>query len=140
VFTYGYCFMLGHCVINFISCKQCFITLSSTKFEYMALSHASTKVIWLHWLLDSLYCPQTTTIIIFSNNQSAIQLAKNPKFHEWSKHIDIQVHFICEQIQANIIKMIFCPTFDMTTNILTKSLSKHKHLHCVFLMGLRTIL
>jgi hypothetical protein len=106
----------------------------------MALFRASTKAIWLHWLLDSLYCSQSTANIIFSNNQSATQLTGNPKFHERSKHIDIQVHFICEQMQANIVKLIVCATFDMTTNILfTKRLSNNKHLHCVCLMGLRTI-
>lgn len=137
--TFGYCFMLGRCVVDSVSCKQCFVALSSTKSEYMAFSCACTKAIWLHWLLDSLYCSQSTANIIFSNNQSAAQSTKNPKFHEWSKHIDIQVHFICGQMQANIVKLIFCATFDMTTSILTKSLSKDKHLHCVCLMGLRTI-
>ncbi|KAH9553552.1 hypothetical protein CY35_08G017000 [Sphagnum magellanicum] len=92
-----------------------------------------------HVLYKAIVGSLITANIIFSNNQSAAQSTKNPKFHEWSKHIDIQVHFICGQMQANIVKLIFCATFDMTTSILTKSLSKDKHLHCVCLMGLRTI-
>jgi len=79
-FTFGYWFMLGHCVVNLVSCKQCFVALSSIKNEYLALFRASTKAIWLHWLLDSLYCSQSTASIIFFNNENATQLTEIPSF------------------------------------------------------------
>jgi hypothetical protein len=34
------------------------------------------------------------------NNKSAITLAKNPVFHERSKHIKLKYHFICDSVEA----------------------------------------
>ena len=36
---------------------------------------------------------------IYKNNQDAIELANNPKFHKRTKHIDIRCHFVREKIK-----------------------------------------
>ena len=89
--TTGYCFLLGNCVVSWTSRKQQSVALSSTESEYMAISKASTEAIWLRRLLYSLNCPQSAPTIIYSDNQSAIRLTENPRFHDRSKHIAIQV-------------------------------------------------
>jgi hypothetical protein len=134
--TSGYCFLLGNCVVSWTSRKQKSVALSSTESEYMAISKASADAIWLRWLLHSLHCPQSTPTIIYSDNQSAIKLTENPLFHDQSKHIEIQVHFVREQVVAGEVQMLYCPTSDMAADILTKSLPKSKHYHCVHLLGL----
>ena len=40
-------------------------------------------------------------LTIFEDNQSAIQMSKNPKFHGRAKHIGIKFHFICELVGWN---------------------------------------
>lgn len=129
--TSGFCFLLGKCVVSWTSRKQRSVALSSTESEYMAISRASTDVVWLRRLLASLNCPQTAPTLIYSDNQSAIQLTENPRFYDRSKHIAIQV-------VAGEVQMIYCPTVDMAGDILTKSLSKDKYYHCLNLLGLES--
>jgi len=44
-------------------------------------------------------------IKIYVDNVSAINLAKNPVFHQRSKHIDIRYHFLRDQVEKNMIKL-----------------------------------
>ena len=42
------------------------------------------------------------------------------------KHISIRHHFICQTMADKQIIMLYCPTKDVTTNILTKVLPMYK--------------
>jgi len=59
---------------------------------------------------------------IFVDNQGAIQLAKNPKFHERTKHISDRFHFVRDVWERNAIKSIYLPTSDTLSDIMTKNL------------------
>jgi hypothetical protein len=39
--------------------------------------------------------------VLYSDNQGAIALARNNKFHARLKHINIHYHFICEAVATN---------------------------------------
>ena len=56
------------------------------------------------------------------DNQGAIVRAKNPEFHPWTKHIDIQYHFIPEHVGNGRIGLTYCPTGDMVGDVFTKAL------------------
>ena len=71
------------------------MALSTTKFEYMAATHASKEAIWLQILCSGIGLVQEA-IRIECDSQSAIFLAKNPAYHSKTKHIDVQYHF-CER-------------------------------------------
>lgn len=81
----------------------------------MAISKAFTEEIWLRRLLSSLDCSST---IIYLGNQSAIRLTKNPPFHDKSKHIAIQVHFVPKQVQQDLLSNIRAYTKTNTTIVL----------------------
>ena len=51
-------------------------------------------------------------------------MTKNPQFHGRAKHIDIKHHFIREQVSQGNVKLEYCPTTEMTADILTKGLSR----------------
>jgi hypothetical protein len=53
-------------------------------------------------------------------------LAKNPVFHDRSKHIRIKHHFIRDCVEEGSIKTEFIPTADQLPDILTKALGKTK--------------
>ena len=54
-------------------------------------------------------------------------MAKNPQFHQRSKHIDIKYHWIHDKITTKNISLESCHDLDQTANILTKPLSHPKH-------------
>ncbi|KAL0320218.1 UNVERIFIED_CONTAM: Retrovirus-related Pol polyprotein from transposon TNT 1-94 [Sesamum radiatum] len=60
------------------------------------------------------------------NNKSAIALAKNPVFHDRSKHIDARFHFIRDCIANKEIEMEYDKTLDQVADIFTKALKKDR--------------
>ena len=72
--------------------------------------------------------------------RSTLLMAKNPQFHQRSKHIDIKYHWIREEIATKNISLESCRDPDQTADILTKSLPCPKHQKHVYEMGLKQIL
>ena len=74
--------LLGTSPINWKSKKQSTMSKSSTEAECRAMSQAVAEVTWLIRLLSELGVPQTQPITLHSDSRSALQLAKNPVFHD----------------------------------------------------------
>ncbi len=66
------------------------------------------------------------TTPMYCDNQATLRLATDNNYHARTKHIDIHFHYICQTVTDNHIKLKYCPTDDMTANILMKPLPKHK--------------
>jgi len=56
------------------------------------------------------------------DSESAIQLSKNPVFHDRSKHIDVRYHYIRECVEENRVILEFVGTVEELADILTKAL------------------
>ena len=95
--TPGYVFQFGNGTISWSSRKQPTVSKSSTEAEYVALSSATQEAIWLRCLMkDGKQMDSPTTI--YEDNQGAIELAKNVKYHSRTKQIDICHHFFEEEL------------------------------------------
>ena len=92
--TSGYAFMLAGGAISWSSKKQTSVALSSTEAEYIAGTHGAKEAIWLRQFLEQIHFPPSSPTILHIDNQSAIVIAKNPEFHDRTKHIDIRHHFL----------------------------------------------
>ena len=57
-----------------------------------------------------------------TDNKSAQALAKNPVFHDRSKHIDTRYHFIRDCIAKKEVKLEYVKTQDQIADIFTKPL------------------
>ena len=118
----GYVFMVDGGAVSWSSKKQELVTLSTAEAEYVAQTHAAKEAIWLCRLLTELFKAIDTPTTLFSDSKSAIALAHNGHYHARTKHIDIRYHFIRYIIEASTIKLVYCPTNDMTADTLTKAL------------------
>jgi hypothetical protein len=121
--TSSYLFLINGGAISWSSKKQPVITLSSTEAEFIAATHAAKELIWLRSIIKEIARPLTFLMTLFCDNQSAIALSRDGMYHSRSKHIDIRFHFIRDVVSQNIASVMYCPTNEMTADMLTKALT-----------------
>ena len=73
------------------------------------------------------------------DNQGAIALSKDNKFHARTKHIDLRYHFIREAVEDGKINVKYVPTNDNVSDIFTKALPRPKFQQMVELLGLTNL-
>uniref|UniRef100_A0A2N9GFN4 Integrase catalytic domain-containing protein n=1 Tax=Fagus sylvatica TaxID=28930 RepID=A0A2N9GFN4_FAGSY len=118
--TTGYCFLLGDSLISWRSKKQSVVAHSSTEAEYRALADTTAKLLWLRWLLQDLGIDCSTTVPIHYDNRSAIQIAHNDVFHERTKHIEIDCHFVRHHLLQGSLQLHSVSSQDQLADIFTK--------------------
>lgn len=120
--TSGYIMQVYGCTVSWSSSKQQCVALSSTEAEYIALGRGVAEVCWIKNLLQELgiECQQ---VPVFVDNQSAIQIAKNPEHHKRLKHIDIKYHFVRDKVCLNIVMLFYVPTNEQVADMCTKGLN-----------------
>lgn len=75
-------------------------------------------------------------IIIKCDNNSTIQLSKNPVHHGRSKHIEVRFHYLRDLTKEGRVKLIHCGTQEQVANIMTKPLKLDAFKKLKELMGL----
>ena len=106
--------------------KQLTVSRSSTEAEYRALASASTELCWLCVLLKDLGIYLHDPPILWCDNVSALAIASNPVFHARTKHIEVDFHFIREQVLRKDLQVKFVSPTDQLADIFTKGLSSHR--------------
>ncbi|KAH0609220.1 uncharacterized protein H6S33_001448 [Morchella sextelata] len=121
----GYVFRLGKSAISWRSRKQKSVAVSTTEAEYMALSLAARQLVWIRNALLELQ--QQYQYFIHADNTGSIELCRNPRIHDRSKHIDVHYHYTREQLEAGTFEILYVPTEDNVADIMTKGLPKPAH-------------
>eukprot|EP00253_Pinus_taeda_P005139 PITA_05139 len=122
----GYVFSLGSSVVTWTSKKQQAVALSSTKAEYRGAAKASCEAVWLRRMLADMHVSQAGPTPLFCDNQGVLKLAKNLVFHERTKHVETHCHYIRQLLEDGSIQLLYVPTKDQPTDILTKPLGPDK--------------
>ncbi|CAM8899443.1 unnamed protein product [Rhodiola kirilowii] len=118
----GYCMMLGTSLISWKTKKQAVVSRSSAESEYRALAGACGEALWLARLLADLGVPLSTPIYTYCDNQAALHLARNPVFHERTKHVEIDCHFVRHHVNSGFLLPTPISTDDQPADLFTKSL------------------
>ena len=135
----GYSFHMGAGAITWSSKKQYIVAFSSAEVEYIAQTHTMKEAMYLHMFLGEIN-RFDKPVTLKCDNQRVIALSKDNKFHAWTKHIDIQYHFIQEVVENEKISIKYVPTDKNTADIFTKPLPKAKFHHFVELLGLKPLI
>jgi hypothetical protein len=135
----GYVFMVDGGTVSWSSKKQELVTLSTTEADYVGVTHATKEAICLRRLIMDIFNTVDTPTTLFSDSKSTIALTHDGHYHVRTKHIDIQYHFIHYIIEVGTIKLVYCPTDDMTADTLTKALPSVKAKQISTVLGLSTV-
>jgi hypothetical protein len=113
---------VGGNVVSWRSKKQHVVARSSAEAEYRAMASAACEMIWLRGLLADLGFPTSLPMTLFCDNQAAMHIAANPVFHERTKRIEVDCHFIRHQVQNNVIQTAYTRSHDELADVFTKIL------------------
>eukprot|EP00253_Pinus_taeda_P033679 PITA_33679 len=137
--TAGYVFTLGSGPITWACKKQAAIFLSSAEAEYRGAVEASKEALWLRQILSEFGFEQQHPTTIWCDNQSAIQLCKDPVQHQRSKHIELHMHFIRKLIHDHVLEAQYCSTDDQVADIFTKALTEAKFTKLRYMLGVQEV-
>ena len=135
----AYVFLLYGGPVSWSSKRQQSIALSSCEAEYMAQTQAAKEAIWLTRLFSELDVGlglPKAPVLIKADNQGAIALASDPRFHSRTKHIDIQWHFVRDQVETGAVEFQWVRTSEMVADGLTKALTNEKFATFIRQIGL----
>ncbi|XP_071740841.1 uncharacterized mitochondrial protein AtMg00810-like [Rutidosis leptorrhynchoides] len=120
--TSGYCVLLGDNILSWSSKRQATVSRSSTEAEYRAVANAVAETCWIRNLLHELHSPLSHATLIYCDNVSAVYLSTNPVQHQRTKHIEIDIHFVCDKVATGDIRVLHVPTTSQCADIFTKGL------------------
>ena len=132
----GYILLLGGSPIAWKSKKQSTVSKSSSEAEYRAMSSAASEVAWVVRLLADLQIHSLQPVTLHCDNQSAIHIAKNPIFHERTKHIEVDCHFTRDKVLEGLIQLTYLPTSSQLADVLTKILPSSQHNTLISKLGM----
>ena len=111
--------------------------LSTAEAEYMALSGSVQEALWAKRLLQELnLLHETDPVPMYTDNKAAISIAKDPKDHQRTKHIDIRWHFIRQCIQEMKVVVVHTNSQNNLADFFTKPLPKPNFQRLRDLLGL----
>ncbi|KAK4407439.1 Retrovirus-related Pol polyprotein from transposon RE1 [Sesamum angolense] len=122
--TSGYCTYVGGNLVTWRSKKQTTVARSSAVAEYRAMTHTTSEILWLKNLLKELGFLYDDPVPMHCDNQAAIHIASKPVFHERTKHIEVDCHFVREAIMSQKIYTPFTPSSEQKADIFTKALGR----------------
>ena len=113
----------GTGVISTMSAKQKLNTKSTTESEFVGASDYLSRPIWTKGFMAA----QDQTILetlLHQDNESAIKLEVNgiASSSKRTRHINIKYFFVKDRLEAEKIKVVFCPTDQMIADYFTKPL------------------
>lgn len=122
--TGGFAIFLGTNLVSWSSRKQQTVSRSSTEAEYKAIANATAEIIWVQSLLRELRVFQHKAPLLWCDNLGATFLTANPMFHARTKHVEVDFHFVREQVARKAMEVRFISSKDQLADILTKPLSR----------------
>nr|XP_016455695.1 PREDICTED: uncharacterized protein LOC107779728 [Nicotiana tabacum] len=132
----GYLVLLGGSLLTWKSKKHHTVSLSSAEAEYRSMRRVVAELAWLTKMLSELFVTFIILVPLNCDSQSAIYIARNPVFHERTKHIELDCHLVHEKLHEGLISLSFVPSSLQFADMLIKPLSGVHHRSILSKMGM----
>ncbi|KAK9911783.1 hypothetical protein M0R45_035673 [Rubus argutus] len=120
--------------------KQTIVARSSVEAEYRVIASIACEIIWLKLLFGDLGIKCTLPIPLHCDNQAAMHITANPVFHERTKHIEVDCHFVRHQVQSKLLQTVYTKSCEQLANTFTKVLPSAQLEHLLSKLGSRNFL
>jgi hypothetical protein len=90
--------------------------------EYRSVANGLAEACWLQQLLVELDSPLSWATLVYCDNVSAVYLSTNPVQHQRTKHVEIDLRFVCKRVAVGYVRVLHVPTTSQFTDIFTKGL------------------
>lgn len=127
--TAGFFITLGDSPISWRTKKQAVVSRSFAEVEYCAMALTTCELVCLKSLLRDFVVSHPQRILLYCDNEAALPITSNLVFHECTKHIKIDRHFMHENIMYGLIIPTYVSSKHQLADIFTKALGKDLFLH-----------
>ena len=115
------------------------MSLSSAEAELRALKKGVCEGMWLKDILQDLKLFSGKGMMLYSDSNSAIAMAKNPVQHECTKHARVARHCIKQNIDAGFIIPQYVSSLEKIADIFTKGVPGAQFQNLVSKLGMINI-
>lgn len=86
------------------------------------MANVVAETAWLHNLLLELRCPTKKATLVYCNNASMVYMSSNPVQYQRTKHIEIDIHFVRDEVALGHIHVLHVSSTTQYVDIFTKGL------------------
>src|SRR5271168_5110705 len=108
----GYIFILTSGPISWKSKLQSVVAQSTTEAEFITINSVAKKAVFIKQLITELDVYNQVKFPLYTDNNSALVLAKNPVFYERTKYILVRYYYIRQLIEERVLDLVYINTKD----------------------------
>jgi len=137
--TSGYFTFVGGNLVTWRSKKQKVVALSSAEAEFRGMAKGLCELLWIRRLLSEIGFTPKSGMNLYCDNKAAIAISQNPIQHDRTKHIEIDRHFIKQNLEEGVICFPFVRSEDQLADMLTKAVSNKNFRDSLNKLGIEDI-
>lgn len=124
--TFGFIIFINGNAIFWKSGLSPIVTQSCAEAEYVALCQCAKEMSFIANLVNSIGLKVQKPMIIYSDSESAIAIAKGKTLSSKSKHIELRFYYVRDKVASGEIIIQKVPTEENIADMFTKSLGRVK--------------
>ncbi|GJZ65251.1 ribonuclease H-like domain-containing protein [Tanacetum coccineum] len=138
--TSGYYVFLGDNLLSWSAKRQVTLSRSSAEAEYRGVANVVVETGWVCNLLRELHAPLFTATLIYCDNVSVVYMSTNPVQHQYTKHIEIDIHFVRDFVTSRQVRVLHVPSRFQYEGVFTNGLPNSHQNHVLVFHSFQQIL